>query len=118
MALDKRKLQVLRRGAAAAIDRGVDRAADYGVELADQLAPEDEGDMKATIRKEGEVGSRKRQIVVGGISGPNKFVDYAEHVEYGTDESPAQPFMHPAADAIDVELEVERELQALIRSAT
>jgi HK97 gp10 family phage protein len=116
--LKKNGLVRFRKEIGAAIDRGVDRAADYVVDLAQQLAPVDEGDLKSTIRKEGEAGSRRRKVKAGGISGPNKFVDYPAFVEYGTEDSPAQPFMTPAAQAINVGAEVRDEIAALARGST
>lgn len=109
------RLRRIRAGAPAAVDRGVARGAEYIRDLAQQLAPEDEGDLKSTIRVEGQEGSGKRLVRAGGVSGPNKFVDYAEHVEYGTADSPAQPFMTPAVKAINVAKEVRAELRKLVR---
>lgn len=114
MTLRKNNLTALRRGLNGAIDRGVERGAGHIKDLAQQLCPVDEGDLKSTIRVEGEGGSRRRQVKAGGISGPNKYVNYAPYVEYGTARSPAQPFMHPAADAIDVGAEVQIEIRSLL----
>lgn len=107
-------IQTFRKGARQAIDRGVGRAAGYVADLAKQLAPEDEGDLKDSVRVSGEPGSLKRSVLVGGVSGPNKFVDYAAFVEYGTADSPAQPFLTPATKAINVAKEVKAELRALV----
>lgn len=109
MPLKKTGLVRVRRGLSQAIDRGVDRAADHIVDLAKQLCPVDTGALRDSIRKEGAAGSRRRQVKAGGGG-----VAYAAFVEYGTARSPAQPFLHPAAKAIDVAAEVTREIQALI----
>lgn len=98
-----------------AMDRGVDRAADYAVDLIEQLAPKDEGDLASTARKEGEEGSGRRTVKVGGAEGPNKFVGYAADVEYGTHISPAQPFFTPAVRAINVKAEVKAEVEKLCK---
>jgi HK97 gp10 family phage protein len=113
--LDVSGIRRMRKDAPAAIDRGVARGAGFIADLAEQLAPEDEGDLKATVRVEGVEGSGRRTVVAGGQSGPNKFVDYPAHVEYGTPDSPAQPFMTPAAKAINVSKEVKAELRKLKR---
>jgi HK97 gp10 family phage protein len=111
MPLTNNRLPQIRAGLAAAADRGVDRAADHIVNLAQQLCPVDEGDLRSTIRKEGDAGTGERFVKAGGISGPNKFVDYGAFVEYGTDKSPAQPFFFPAVEAIDISIEVEVEVR-------
>lgn len=116
MALKIGGLRRFREEVSAALDRGVDRAADYGVDIIEQLAPKDSGDMASTVRKEGEQGTRKRTILVGGIDGKEtgKPVDYPPFVEYGTSTSPAQPFFTPGVKAIDIKQETKAEVAALI----
>ena len=106
-------LQKYRREASERMDKALDRAAHYIADLAQQLAPKDEGDLASTVRVEGEPGTKRRVVKVGGMAGPNKYVDYAPPVEYGTDTSPAQPFFTPAREAIDVKAEIRAELLAL-----
>jgi HK97 gp10 family phage protein len=89
------------------MDRGVATAAGMIADLASQLAPVDTGALRASIRVEGTEGSRRRRVVAGA--------PHARFVEYGTVTNPAQPFMTPAAEAIDVRREVRNEVQALIR---
>jgi hypothetical protein len=115
MALKMRGLQKFRSGLDQAIDRGTFRAAEHVRDLARDLAPVDEGDLRSSGRVEpGEPdGSAEYRVVFGGISGPNKFVDYAEYVEEGTPNSPAQPYLDPARRAIDVKTEVAAEIKAL-----
>lgn len=120
MALNLRKLTAFRAGLPDAIDRGTARAAALVNDLAVQLAPEDEGDLKATGRVEPDAGQGDGtyRVVFGGASGPNKFVDYAPAVEYGrTDEPnyPAQPYLTPAAREIDIKAEIKAEILALKR---
>lgn len=108
MPLKKTGLERFRREISAAVDRGVENAAGHIADLAEQLVPVDSGDLKSTIRVEGAAGSRRRQVKAGGGA-----VDYAGFVEYGTATSPAQPYMTPAAAAIDVGQEVAREIAKL-----
>ena len=117
MPINYAKLTALRAGVPAAIDRGVHQAAVHLTDLAVQLAPEDEGDLKATGRVEPDAGQGdgESRVVFGGQDGPNKYVDYARHVEFGTDVSEAQPFLTPAKEQIDVQAEIARELRALLR---
>lgn len=117
MTLNMAGLQVFRAGLADAVDDGVAQAAEYVRDLAEQLAPEDEGDLKETVRVLPKEQDGVRFVAAGGISGSNKFVDYAVFVEYGTSNEnyPAQPFMTPAAEQIDVDLEIAKTLKELER---
>jgi hypothetical protein len=86
------------------LDQGAQETAEDVRDLAKQLAPEDEGDLKATVRVLPKAAEGERTVAAGGESGPNKFVDYAIFVEYGdpsTPNYPAQPFMTLAAENID-----------------
>lgn len=91
-----------------AINRGVARAAHLTADLAKQLAPVDTGKLRDSIHVEQGAGPADWEVVAG--------VEYAQWVEYGTAVSPAQPFLTPAMEAIDVELEIKRELQRIISS--
>lgn len=61
------------------------------------LSPVDEGDLQSTARIEPSEanGGAEYAVESGGISGPNKFVNYAGIVEAD------QPFFAPAVRAID-----------------
>ena len=104
MPLNLRRLQAFRAGLSDALDRGAHEAGVQVLDLAKQLCPVDQGDLQSTGRliPEQPDGSRSVSVVFGGASGPHKFVDYAAYVEYGTSQSAAQPFLTPAAHAIDV----------------
>lgn len=117
MALNIDTLRAIARRVPGALDRGVARAAAHIRDLAVQLAPEDEGDLKATGRVEPAPGAGDGvyTIVFGDASGPNKFVDYAAYVEYGTADNPAQPFLLPAVEAINLAAEVAKELREVLR---
>lgn len=117
MPINLRKLQAYRAGVPDAIDRGTHQAATFIKDLAVQLAPEDEGDLKETGRVEPSAGQGDGtyQVLFGGMSGSNKYVDYARHVEFGTEDSDAQPFLTPAKEQIDVRAEIAEELRALAR---
>lgn len=111
MALRLNNMRRVMRGAPAAVDRGVHRAATYVKDLAVQLAPEDTGDLKASGAVEpGEPNGGARYRVVFSVP-------YARYVEFGNDNPnyPAQPFLHPAKKEISVRDEVKAELVALIR---
>lgn len=79
---------------------GLTRVGNAIVVTAQRLCPVDEGDLVTTIRSElgnDSVGPHVR-ILAGGMMGPNKFVDYAAHVEGGTSRMAAQPYLRPAVD--------------------
>ena len=118
MALKKNGLTQLRREIRNATDRGVETAAGYIADLASQLAPYDaEADHKhlnESIVVRGTPGSMKRQVVAGdGL--PD---ERAPAQEFGTVDQPAQPYLTPAAEAIDVAQEVAAEISKLIRRLT
>lgn len=114
MALKKAGLTRIRRELNGAIDRGVERAAGYVADLASQLAPydptADHKHLNASIEVQGAKGSRRRKVVAG-VGLPDI---RAAAQEYGTEFSEAQPYLAPAADAIDVKQEVKAEIQKLI----
>jgi len=56
-------------------------------DLAQSFAPVDTGRLQGSINAEG-----------GTVATD---VEYAAFVEYGTSDTPAQPFMRPAADTVD-----------------
>lgn len=94
----------------AAIDRGAARGGQMIVDLAKEIVPVASGDLRDSIRLQPQAGSGKGvyTVAVG-----NKDVDYAAYVEYGTVDSPAQPFLRPATDAIDVPAEIAAELKKI-----
>lgn len=73
--------------AEAAVDVQKDVLADDVERTAESLAPVDTGRLRDSIRSEG-----------GRVYTD---VEYAGFVEYGTSDTPAQPFMRPAADTVD-----------------
>lgn len=113
MPLKTTGLQTFRKGLDAAIDRGTFRAARYVAGLAAELSPVDEGDLRSSARVEPDSasGSAVYAVKSGGISGPNKFVDYAAFVEA------EQPFFDPAVRAVDVKVEIADELRDLARQS-
>jgi HK97 gp10 family phage protein len=116
VALKKHGLQRFRREIKSAVDRGVETAAGYVADLASQLAPYDGAashkHLNESIEVRGAVGSGKRQVVAG-VGLPDI---RAVAQEYGTALSPAQPYMTPAAEAIDVSAEVAKAIEKLARS--
>lgn len=66
---------------------------------AQSRVPVDTGALKSSIR--GRVlNQQSGEVTAGGGE-----VDYATYVEEGTVKSPAQPFMHPAADVVRPQFE-------------
>lgn len=117
MALKKAGLTRVRKEIGAAMDRGVERGAGYVADLASQLAPYDEDanhkHLNESIEVRGTKGSRKRQVVAG--AGLPDIRAIAQ--EYGTVDQPAQPYLTPATEAIDIKREVKAEITKLIRGA-
>lgn len=106
MPLRRNRFPQVRAQINAAAARGVSRAADFMVDLARQLVPVDTGALRQSIRREPRQPDLTVIVKAGGGG-----VGYAKYVEYGTSRSPAQPYMTPAARAIDVRKEVAAELR-------
>lgn len=73
----------------------VNEAMEEGVDLAQRLVPIDTGDLQASI---GIVKHATPDDLTGAYAADE---DYAEHVEFGTERSPAQPYMRPSIDAVE-----------------
>lgn len=114
MALKKAKLTAFRRNVSGAIDRGVERAANYVADLASQLAPYDatanHKHLNESIEVQGSPGSHRRKVVAG-VDLPDARAIYQE---YGTPIMEAQPYLTPAAQQIDVKAEVRKEIRKLL----
>jgi len=118
MTLKKTGLQRFRKEIGGAIDRGVERAATFVADLASQLAPFDADathkHLNESIEVQGQPGSHRRKVVAGvGLSDAR-----APAQEYGTVDSPAQPYLTPAAEQIDVAREIKAEIAALANRST
>lgn len=114
--LDMAGLATFLAGLEEAVEGGIDRGANYIADVERQLVPVDEGDLKDTIRVEDGEAPTQRRVLAGDPSATKldgRPVDYAPHVEYGTIDSAAQPFIGPAVQAIDVSVEVAKEIKAL-----
>lgn len=109
MTVNTRGMDAIRRGLPGAIERGVERGAQHIADLARQLAPVDTGALRDSIHVESGDTPTSRKVIAGGGA-----VTYAAHVEYGTANSPAQPFMTPAIAQIDVEIEIADEVRRLV----
>lgn len=110
MSINTAGLDRIRVGLPEAIERGVERSANFIADVARQLAPVDTGALRGSIRVEDGAHALARRVVAGGTDG----VDYAAYVEYGTSRSAAQPFMTPAKENIDVQAEVAAEVRRLV----
>ena len=77
----------------------VDEAIDAGLASAERLVPVDTGDLQAdldVIEPAHVVGDR----VTGSYGVTGDLTDYGEHVEFGTERAPAQPYLRPSMDAM------------------
>lgn len=108
MPLDTSGLRRWRSALAPAIDAGAKTAAEYVADLAQQLAPEHTGALKASKRVEGSNG---RYVVSFGAGLPDA---RARFQEYGTAHMPAQPYLTPAARAIDVAAAIRDAIRAAL----
>lgn len=105
----KSNLQAIRAGLSRAIDQGMQAAATHVGDLAQQLAPEDTGDLKQSKVVEQVAPGRWRVSFGRGLPDIRAVAQ-----EYGTRSSPAQPYLTPAAEQIDADLEVGKAVAALI----
>ena len=106
--LDMAGLQAFIAGLDDAVDEGADQGADHIVDLGRQLAPVLTGDFKGSFKKLPGERKGERKVVAGGEAAPHGII-----VEYGDPSNPnypAQPTLGPAADAIDVSLEIKTKL--------
>lgn len=110
MPLKRNRIPQTRGTITAAAARGVHRAAGFVADLARQLAPVDTGALRASIRVTPDAPALRVEVQAGGASAP-----YAAYVEYGTSRSPAQPYLTPAARAINVRREVAAEIKKALR---
>lgn len=111
MALKMTGLQRFRADLDKTIDQAVFDTAQDMVTLMRQITPVDEGDLRSSDRVEPDApdGGAVYAVRSGGVSGPNKFVDYAEYVEED------QPFFAPAVEAIDLQFRLREALTALAK---
>jgi hypothetical protein len=111
MALKTGGLTAFREGLTGVLDRTMFRAAGYVLEIADQIVPVDEGDLKSSGRREPEGlnGSAEYRVAYGNRAGPNKFVDYQRYVESD------QPYLGIAVREVDISAIAREELEALAR---
>lgn len=83
----------LDRVAAEGLDEVINEAMEAGVESAQRLVPIDTGELHDGI-----------EIVEFASNGRGSYgvtdVDYADDVEFGTQNAPAQPYLRPSVDAM------------------
>lgn len=113
MTVNTRGMDAIRRGLPDAIGRGTERGAQLIADLAAQLAPKDTGDLSRDIKvMPGDTPTSRK--VVAGANLPDARAPFQE---FGTIDQPAQPYMTPAAEQIDVEAEIADEVRRLVRGA-
>lgn len=111
MPLRRNRIPQTRGAIAAAAARGVHRAAGYVLDLARQLAPKDTGALAASGRLEPDAPAARVEVRFGdGLPDAR-----AVYQEYGTSRMAAQPYLTPAARAINVRREVAAEIQKALR---
>lgn len=114
MPLDLSGIKRIRAGLSQAIDAGAKQGAAYIQDLGSQLAPYDpDGDsphLNESIVVE-PVASGVYNVIAGdGLGDPR--ADVQEHGSVNQDY--AQPYMGPAAEAIDVSAEVAKQIKELV----
>lgn len=114
-------IPALRRGLPRAVTEAIEAAAlDVRAVAADEV-PVDTSALKRTIRVEGDgEGLTPERVVVAGDPTAlrpttGEPVIYAADVEYGTPLSRAQPYMTPAARAVDPAIEMATRVADLAR---
>ena len=100
----------IRAGLKDAIDQGLGAAAGHIGDLAQQLAPVDTGALKDSKVVERVAPGQWRVSFGRGLPDARAIFQ-----EYGTRSSPAQPYLGPAVAAIDIEQEIARTVDALIK---
>ncbi len=107
----------------AAIQPAVDQGADEMVSRIRHLAPDESGDLAASVRKEAGPRELSVRVAAGGelttretVRGP---FDYALAQEYGTAEMHAQPFFWPSVNSLKkrVKRRIDRAIGKAIKSA-
>ena len=86
-----RRFAAVSQAARDAVVPALDQGADQLVAAAKHLAPEDDGDLKDSIRKEDGEHPLQRVVKAGDDA-----AFYAMFVEHGTVDKDAQPFLFPA----------------------
>lgn len=107
MPIDTRGFDRIRAGLPEAIERGIERGAGFIADLAQQLAPVDTGELRASIHVEAGAHALARRVVASA--------GHAAFVEFGTRDSEAQPYLTPARRQIDVGAEVAIEVRKLVQ---
>jgi HK97 gp10 family phage protein len=106
----KSNLHKIRAGMPGAIDTGLGRSANHIGDLAQQLAPEETGALKKSKVVERVKQSHWRVSFGRGLPDAR-----AVFQEYGTRKMAAQPYLTPAARAIDPKIEVAKSVDELIK---
>lgn len=99
----QRRLQAIPKGVRAAVQPALQKSAEEVAAAARVLAPEDDGDLRRSIRVEAGPHELARTVAAGGDlttrpvrDGADASYDYALGQEFGTRKMPANPFFFPA----------------------
>ncbi len=82
---------------------------------AQKRVPVDTGSLRSSIRVDDPQGTDPLEVQV--TAGGTADVDYAAFVEFGTRNASAQPYMIPAARAVNPVTDIVRNIRRLIRRA-
>lgn len=100
-------LDAFAAGLLSAQDDGAEEIAQALAAKERELVPVDTGALRASIEVFGAGGSGQRTVSAGQSLG------YAPDVEYGTANTPAQPFVTPAVEQINAGALMKKHIQAL-----
>ncbi|MBS9477655.1 HK97 gp10 family phage protein [Ancylobacter sp. VKM B-3255] len=99
----RRRLMAIPKAVKAELQPTLEKSADEVVATAQRLAPVDDGTLRDSIRREPGEHDLEVRVEAGGEAttrevrrGIGVGYDYALAVEYGTIDTPAQPFFWPA----------------------
>lgn len=97
------RMRAIPQAVREAVQPALDKGASELVASMRQIAPNEDGDLQASIRKEDGDHELSVKVAAGGAkttkpvrSGADTSYDYALGQEYGTKKMPANPFFWPA----------------------
>lgn len=99
----RKRMDAIPKSVRAAVRPALERSADELVGTMKRLAPEDDGTLRDSIRKEAGANELSVNVTAGGPTttrpvrdGADASYDYSLGQEFGTADMPANPFFFPA----------------------